>query len=107
MRALLSYASARDKDVSGSLYVAIENGHENIVALLVEACTSLNSGPLGLPVALIHRALRSAMSEPVVNAILAIVYAIESQSEFNLREASDRGHEGAIVLLSYAETLKD
>lgn len=107
MRALLSDASARDKDVSGSLYVAIENGHENIVALLVEACTSLNSGPLGLPVALIHRALRSAMSEPVVHAILAIVYAIESQSEFNLREASDRGHEGAIVLLSYAETLKD
>lgn len=86
---------------------SIENGHENIVALLVEACTSLNSGPLGLPVALIHRALRSAMSEPVVHAILAIVYAIESQSEFNLREASDRGHEGAIVLLSYAETLKD
>ena len=106
MRWFLSNARAGDIDVVELLYVAIENGRENVVALLVEACMRLDPETVGLPGRLKMTAFRSAMSEPVVHAILAMVYATESQSDFILREAADRGHEGAIVLSSYAETVK-
>ena len=106
MRWFLSNARAGDIDVVELLYIAIENGRENVVALLVDACMKLGPETVGLLGRLKMAAFRSAMSEPVVHAILAMVYATESQSDLILREAADRGHEGAIVLSSYAETVK-
>ena len=99
VRWFLGSTSPRGGTITQSLYLAIESGHKNVVALLVEACTSLDFGTT-------HKALESGMSEPVVHAILAMVYATESESECHLREAADRGHEGAVVLLSYAETMQ-
>ena len=106
MRCFLSDTRAGDEDLRRPLYAASRNRHENVVALLVEACTSLDLGTRGLPGTLTHKALGSLMSEPVVHAILAMVYATMSGPEICLRQARDRDHKGAIVLWSYVVTLK-
>ena len=106
MRCFSSNARAGHIDFVELLYAAMENGSDNVVALLIEACMRLGPETVGLPGRFKMAAFRCAMSEPVVHAILAMVYATESQSDLILREAADRGHEGAIVLSSYAETMK-
>ena len=110
LRWLLSHADGRAKivsrEVSHSLYDAIGTGREDIVALLIDKGADLSYAPDLSRETVTHRALRSPLSELVVHAILAMAYAIGSKTECNLQEAADRGHEGAIVLLSYAETMK-
>lgn len=102
LRSLLSHASSSRAELSYLLFRVLPTGRENVVALLVDAGADLNDEYWRGT----HHALESPLSEPVIHAILAMAYATESQSEFNLREAADRGHEGAIVLLSFAETRK-
>ena len=109
VRWVLSSARASetfDKKLAWLRYEAIYYSRENIVAFFFDAYRGLDSESSAILGMLEHVALASKMSEPVVHAILAMVYVTESQLEFILREAADRGHEGAIVLLSYAETVK-
>ena len=80
--------------LASSLDKAIRPGHANAVAALINA----GAYP-GKNVA--REVLRSPLSEPVIHAILALIYATQSGSESSLRAAADRGHEGAIVLLPY------
>ena len=101
VRWCFNHPSARDF-VSPALNTAVYNGHANLVALFVDLGADINHGFYDIT----HKALRSALSPLVIHAILAIAYATKSEFEFSLRKAVDRGHEGAIVLLSYAETLK-
>ena len=102
----LSSTSAYVKHVTKSLYIAMENRHENLVALLVNAGADFTDTPDRSLRTFTHEVLRSGLSELLIHAILAFAYAREPESESNLREAADRGHEGAIVLSSYAETLR-
>lgn len=101
VRWCLNDTRGRDMNVTSSLYHAIRRGHANVVALLIDAGVVLHDS-----YDLTHQALRSPLSEVVIHAILAMAYATKSGSDIGLRQAADRGHEGAVVLLSYAETLK-
>ena len=102
----LSSTSASVEYVTESLYIAIKDRHENLVALLIDAGADLTDTPDRSLRTFTHEVLRSGLSELLIHAILAFAYASESESECNLREAADRGHEGAIVLSSYVETLR-
>ena len=102
VRWCLDNTSCRDTKVTLSLFTAIASGHAKIIALLVDAGVVLHHDFCDIT----HQALRSALSEVVIHAILAMAYATMSGSDIHLRQAADRGHEGAIVLLSYAETMQ-
>ena len=91
-----------DTVVTLSLFTAIEYGHAKVIALLVNAGVNLTERYYDIT----HKALRSALSELVVHTILAMAYATKPEATFNLLEAANRGHEGAAVLLSYADTMK-
>ncbi|KAK0513396.1 hypothetical protein JMJ35_004382 [Cladonia borealis] len=134
MRWFLSSPRASDKDVLKSLYIAMINRHENLAALLVDAGANITDMfdhslenfidrflrnvlkvDAGADITdmfdnslenFIDNFLRNVLSELVVHAILAFAYATKAESQRHLREAADRGHEGAVVLLSYAETMK-
>lgn len=88
-----------DMNVTESLHGAMEGGHANVVALLLDAGVHLGKESL-------HEALRSPLSELVVHAILAMVYVRNPRSRSSLQEAADGGHEGAIVLLSVAKIMR-
>ena len=85
--------------ITESLVAAIKGGRASVIALLVGADANLNSVHYNVT----HPALRSALSAHIIHAILAMAYATRSGSESCLRKAADRGHEGAIVLLFYAD----
>ena len=89
----------RDWHATKPLYGAIEGGHANVVALLTDAGADL-SGQHS------HKALRSPLSELMVHAILAMAYALRPTAASRLLEAATRGHEGAVVLLTYAKIKK-
>ena len=90
----------RRLDVTSSAYGAIRCGHANVLALVINAGADISEH-------LAQEALQSSLSELVIHAILAMAYATEPGSESSLRRAADRGHEGAIVLLSYALTMEE
>lgn len=106
VRWFLGSTSANGRHVTQALFIAMENRHENLVVLLVDAGADFTDMPDGSLRTFTHNVLRSGLPSLLIHAILAIAYASESESESNLREAADRGHEGAVALLSYAETVK-
>ena len=106
VRWFLGSTSANATNVTEALSIATENRHENLVAILVDAGADFNDTPDHSWKMFIHQVLRSGLSELVVHTILAVAHATKSESECHLQQAADRGHEGAIVLLSYKKTMK-
>ena len=92
----------RDTDLTSSLCAAIVSGYEKVVADFIDAGVVLHDDDYDIT----HCALESPLSKVVIHAILAMAYATMPGSDIGLQQAADRGHEGAIVLLSYAETVK-
>ena len=95
----VKHDTRRDRDVTKYLYRAVTRGNANIVALLIDAGANIDRD-------VIHNLLRSPLSELVIHAILAMAYATDPASKPRLRKAADRGHEGAIVLLSYVSAIE-
>ncbi|KAL2049934.1 hypothetical protein ABVK25_009801 [Lepraria finkii] len=82
--------------------VAVENaiikGDEVVLAVLIDAAISkIGKFPWGKD--LTSSILLSNLSEPAVHTILALNYASQPDSQWALRRAADRGHQGAKVLL--------
>lgn len=99
MRWCVKRDGRRDEDVTKYLYRAVTRGNANIVALLIDAGANIDDS-------VIYNLLLSPPSELVVHAILAMAYATNPASKPSLRKAADRGHEGALVLLSYVSAIE-
>ena len=99
LRWCVKHDTRRDRDVTIYLYRAVIIGNANIVALLINAGVNINQD-------VIDSLLRSPLSELVIHAILAMSYAFNTKPNASLRQAADRGHEGAIVLLSYVSAIE-
>ena len=77
---------------------AMRNGDEVVLALLIDAVIS-KIGKCPWSKNLTRSIFVSNLSEPVVHTILALNYASQPDSQWALRRAADRGHQGAKVLL--------
>ena len=105
VRWFLSSSRANDGNLHESLAIAMQYCDENMVALLVDMGADFSNPPY-FSLKIIHQFQKTLLPELVVHAILAFAYATKAESECHLQEAADQGHEGAIVLVSYAQTMK-
>ena len=95
---LIDYGSnirAENNDGNTALLVAIGNQQEAVIGILIDAGRFVLTHRLNVA----HRTILAGMSAAETHAILAMTYAAQPDSERVLRQAADRGHEGAKALL--------
>ena len=98
VKELIDYGSnirAENNGGNTALLVAIENQQEAVIGILIDAGKSVLTPRLNMA----HRTILAGMSAAVTHTILAMTYAARYDSERVLRQAADRGHEGAKALL--------